>query len=143
MRHNMMENLYTVIDNNGDVLNAGLTLEEAAHEILIDDGRSYEIKKDANNDNWVLFTKRLNDRTSQETCIFSIEKDKKLARMDVFKRVVMEAEAVWWGAQAIRDEWYKEELQGLIADSAEMGDEQGKEQLEDQLSEWEYMRAAA
>ncbi len=137
-----MENLYTVIDNNGDVLNAGLTLEEAAHEILACDnvdarypnygimkaGKTFDLWKKNNLGHWI------------ETIISSSENEFLSAKSDILKRVVMEAEAVWWGAEAIRDEWYQEELQALISESVKDADEKSKEQFEGQLSEWEHMR---
>ena len=98
------QQLYTICNRHGAVIDAHVGLEEAAREILSYDGAEYAIEKDG--DQWKLFSKSLNGQWNRrypvETSSIS---DEQAAEKEMFRRVVDRAVAgEGWGAEAIHED---------------------------------------
>jgi hypothetical protein len=79
---------YTVVDSNGDVLDRGLTVAEAAHIILTDDGREYAIRPD-DDGCWTLWSRQqVANKGWSPTVVYSFEDDRDLAESEIFQKVV-------------------------------------------------------
>ena len=80
---------YTVLDLNGLVLGRGCDLAEAAHIILTDDGREYEIRPAADGDGFYLWSRQqVANRGWTKPVVFSLESDRAAAEAEIFAAVL-------------------------------------------------------
>jgi hypothetical protein len=93
--------LYVVINQAGEPIAEGLTVAEAAHEILTHDSAQYEIRPDADGEGWILWGKSLNGPGI--AYIFgSWETDREAAEAEIMAEVVLAADTGnHWTAEAI------------------------------------------
>lgn len=89
---------YTIVCPSGEALEHGLTLEEAAKELLWYDGHKYELRKDSRNAGWAIWrTNKLGEMS--ETIFYSACEDENAAWRELAERVVAQ-----WGGEGWRNE---------------------------------------
>jgi hypothetical protein len=95
---------YTVIDHRSGEEESGLTVDEAAHIVLTNDGQEYEIREDEDGGFTLWSRHKAANQGWSQTCIFSIETDRAAAEADIFEKVVA---AKWRGhPEVMTDEEY-------------------------------------
>lgn len=99
---------YTVLDADGYPIDRHLTAAEAAHIILTDDGREYEIRPFPNDNletEWELWSRQpVANRGWEPTVVFSILQDQAEAEAEIFAKVI---DARWpRHPEAMTDEAY-------------------------------------
>lgn len=105
---------YTVIDpSSGEAIDSGLTAAEAAHIILTDDGRQYEIREDPDGGFTLWSRQQVANKPWSPTVVFSIETEREKAETEIFQKVIV---ADWpRHPEAITDQRYQEMLANLEA----------------------------
>jgi hypothetical protein len=110
---------YTVIDHDGYVIDSGLTLEEAANEIMRSDSREWELRKDEGFDGWTAWSRQqVANRPWSKTVFYSACPDENAARVDICKQIVG-AERMRGHPEAMTDNGYAEMNAALHAELAE------------------------
>ena len=99
---------YTVIFGYGDTstVRSGLTLADAARELLWENGAEYEIRADDHQGQPIehaLWCKRLNGRWLKSV-LYSVSDDPDAAEAEIFAQVVTKPADWWSGAEAVTDE---------------------------------------
>lgn len=135
-----MNNLYTVVDRVGAIIEAHVEVEAAARAILTYDGAEYTIT--STGEGWSLYTKRLNWLYDPNHPVeYSAEHDYDAAAAEIFRRVVERADtSAGWKAEAIADEDYEASLRLAIEDAAERGDDAERAQFQTELEDWRAMK---
>lgn len=103
---------YTVIDHNsGEPLDRHLTAAEAAHIILTDDGRDYDIRPDEDS-GWALWARQqVANRGWERTVVYSIDDDRERAEAEIWQKVI---DARWpRHPEAMTDDQYARMLTSL------------------------------
>lgn len=86
-----MATFYTVICNNsGEVIESGLTLDEAAREVLMSNGQSFEIIYNEKERSYDLYSHKAGRNNWGEPLMFSYADTLKSARMEMFHKVIAE-----------------------------------------------------
>jgi len=89
-----MTTTYTVTDRSGNVIERGLTLSHAAHEILSTDGREWDIRP-IDGGGWCLWARhQVANRPWAETTVWSFAASPEAAEADIFGQVIT---ACWPG----------------------------------------------
>ena len=115
---------YTILTGEGYLVDSGLSLRDAAHEILTSDGRSYEIRRgmpraDSPLGDFVLWSfERARLEMWQETKFFSLKKLRDQAEAEIFAAVV-NAERFPGHNEAITDEQYAQMAEQGAEDTQE------------------------
>ena len=106
---------YTVFDNNNETVKRGLSLHDAAVELLTADGHDYEIRPEADGEGfrlWITQFSRnstLGGRPLSKSIFFSLEADKRRAEYEIFTQVIGED---WYNFEAMTDADYEEVQSG-------------------------------
>jgi hypothetical protein len=112
---------YTVLDRDGDVLEQGCTLFQAAHVVLGYDGNTHEIRPAADGkgfDLWVSSHSRNSTAYNglKKSAIFSLAEGVDMAHADIYRRVIRNAD--WWsGCRVLTDADYAAELAEINSDN--------------------------
>lgn len=106
---------YTVVNvSSGDVIAAGLTVDEAAQEILMYDGRDYELRRREDGDGFDLWTRQqVANRGWRMTRFFSLAETEDEAWAEIAAEVVETHDAFSPGSHGpdiMTDEQYAEML---------------------------------
>lgn len=81
---------YTIIDYNGYAVAFGLTLEQAADEIMTSDSREWQLRKDAKFEGWAAWHRQqVANRDWTETSFYSAETDEAAALADISQQIVL------------------------------------------------------
>ncbi|AGH48786.1 MULTISPECIES: hypothetical protein [Sphingomonadales] len=100
---------YTILSGEGEVQAQGLTLTEAAHEILTSDSREYDVRQD-DDGGFTLWTRQqVANRGWEMTTFFSTNSDRKQAEDEIFTAIVL-SPRFRGHCEAITDEAYAEML---------------------------------
>lgn len=92
-----MKTFYTVARQDGEYPEHGLTLEEAAHRILTDDGCEYEIRPRADGDGFDLWSRQqVANIKWRRTGWFSLADDGSAAWLELAARVVSDSTKGDW-----------------------------------------------
>ena len=108
---------YTIMDRHGEVVGQGLSIEDCAHEILLDDGQQYELR----DDDWghtLWIRKQVANIGWHPTGFTSIEEDHDAAFTNIANLVCV---AGLDGYHVVTDEMYAEFLK-QIAEEEELED---------------------
>ena len=100
---------YTII--NSVEAQSGLSLEDAARELLLEDGAEYDIREAVDGAGFELWHRKPNaNKPWTKTVIYSIEDDRDAAETDIFKKVI--DSGYWEGddLSCMTDERYAEML---------------------------------
>jgi transglutaminase-like putative cysteine protease len=118
----MTATTYTITRSSGEVLDRGLTAEQAAIEIMSYDGHEFEIRPEPDR-GFRLWTSEysrnstLGGRPLTESVIFSLAANEADARAEIYAEVI--AHADWFkGQDAYTDEAYDAMLAEIEADDA-------------------------
>ena len=92
-----MTTTYTVLNNNGDVIDSGLNAVEAMDVILTDDGHEWEIRPEADGEGFRLWTTtHSRNSTGYEgltaSTVYSLNADEEAAMQEIAAKVI----AVRW-----------------------------------------------
>ena len=98
---------YTILTGEGEVIDTGLSLRDAAHEILTSDSRSYEVREDKDGGFTLWGRQQVANRGWEATRFFSIKTDRAEAEDEIFSAVVT-SERFPGHCEAITDEAYAE-----------------------------------
>lgn len=80
---------YRVISTDGEVIETGLSLSEAAHEVLTSDGREYQIRPDDDGAGFTLWSRQqVAGLPWTATRFSSVSADRAEAEGDIFADVV-------------------------------------------------------
>jgi len=83
----MTETLFTLVDHNGDRTESGLTLIEAAREIIQHDGVDYELRPADDGDGFYMWTRQqVANRPWTRTDMFSLDGDEAAAETEILTR---------------------------------------------------------
>lgn len=112
---------YTILTGEGEMIDTGLSLADAAHEVLASDGRGYEVRELAPNRDgspsgfalWSMDRNRLH--AWEETRFSSINTDLDAAKREIFGAIVS-AERFRGHCEAVTDEAYAAMLASLAED---------------------------
>lgn len=105
---------YTILNSDGDVINTGLSLHEAAAEILTSDSREFDIRAD--DDGFTLWSRQqVANRGWHKTKFFSVKSDRDAAESEIFQDVV-DSERFPGHCEAVSDETYAEMLAAMDDD---------------------------
>lgn len=108
---------YTILTGEGEMIETGLSLADAAHEVLTSDSRQYEIRGDKDGGFTLWSRQQVANRPWAATAIWSVKADRATAEQEIFEKVVT-AER-WAGhCEAITDEAYA----AMVASLAEDGE---------------------
>jgi len=102
---------YTIINSDGEMLETGLTLRDAAAEVLRSDSREFEIRED-DDGSFVLWSRQqVASRPWAATRFFSNKTDREEAENQIFAEVVSHGRFAGH-CEAITDEQYAETRAG-------------------------------
>lgn len=114
-----MTKLYTVIDNNGDVIDSACTAIEAMGVILTDDGHEFEIRPEADGDGFRLWTSPHSRNSTAysgltKSVVYSLAADEAQAEQEIAEKVI----AATWPRkpEAMTDEAHAAMMDELAAD---------------------------
>lgn len=80
---------FTVVDlNSGEKIGGGLTAADAAHIVLTDDSREYEIRADEDGGFSLWSRQQVANKGWTRTGIFSIKDDRTEAEAEIFDKVI-------------------------------------------------------
>ena len=80
---------YTVICTSGHVIATGLTVADAAAEVLTDDGREYEIRAAEDGNGYELWTRQqVANRGWTQTVVYSVEDGRTAAEAEIYAKVI-------------------------------------------------------
>ncbi len=103
--------LYTVLDCNGEHQVSGLTVAEAAREVMQYDGHQFEIRAAEDGNGFELWTSQFSrnstggGRPLVKSVIYSVADDRDAAEAEIYRKVI--AHADWWkGYSVMTDEDY-------------------------------------
>lgn len=123
--------LYTVARSDGDNREYNLSGAEAAHRILTDDGREYELRPDG--DGWALWSRQeVANIKWHKTGWRSLEPKKEDAEAELFALVVKESSEERRGLIAESQDDYRRSIEEMLADADE-DDADFRAGLEDEL----------
>jgi len=105
---------YTIISGEGEMIATGLSLREAAHEILTSDGRSYEVREHKGLGFALWSRQQVANRGWQATRFLSHKTDRTEAEHEIFSTIVA-SQRFPGHSEAITDEQYAD----IVAQSAE------------------------
>jgi hypothetical protein len=110
---------YTVIDHDGYEIASGLTLEQAADEIMSSDSREWQLRKDAKFDGWAAWSRQqVANRDWTETVFYSSSTDEAAALAEISQKIVS-AERMAGHYEAITDEQFSEMKAAALAEDDE------------------------
>lgn len=113
---------YTILSGEGEMIETGLSLRDAAHEVLTSDGREYEFRTGPDDDSGIVTVlwsrQQVANRPWAATRFFSIKTDRAEAEEEIFAEVVS-GERFAGHCEAITDEQYAEMLASLAEDDGE------------------------
>ena len=106
---------YTVFNSDGDVLERGLTLAEAAQTMLTEDNHRYAIQQDADGgfSLWVSqfsAASTLGGRPLVKSVIFSLADSYEAAKAEIFNDIVLFGTG-WNGLWVMTDDEYRDEIE--------------------------------
>jgi hypothetical protein len=112
---------YTTIDRgSGEMLSTGLTATDAAHEVLTDDGRSYELRRAEDGEGFDLWSRQqVANRGWGRTRFFSLGATEGAAWAEIAQEVVDTHDAHAPGShgpEVMTDAQYREMLAQLAED---------------------------
>lgn len=117
-----MTTLYTVIDQNGSVIDSSLTAVEAMGVILTDDGHEWDIRAEEDGEGFRLWVSSHSRNSTAwngigKSVIYSLEMDREKAKQEIAERVI----AARWPRmpEAMTDEQHAAMMADLAADEAE------------------------
>jgi hypothetical protein len=103
----MTATTYTVLDGRGELIDGpGLTAAEAAHRLLTDDSREYEIRQDADGSYWLWDRQQVANRPWSRYPIGSYAETREEAEAEIFAEVISRWGRDGRGPEAISDEQY-------------------------------------
>jgi hypothetical protein len=108
---------YTILSGEGEMIDTGLSLRDAAHEVLTSDSRSYEVREDKDGGFTLWNRQQVANRGWEATRFFSIKTDRTEAEDEIFAAVVT-SERFAGHCEAIADEQYAE----MVAQFSEDGE---------------------
>lgn len=109
---------YTILSGEGEMIETGLSLRDAAHEVLTSDSREYEVREDKDGGFTLWSRQQVANRPWAATRFFSIKTDRAEAEAEIFAEVVS-SERFAGHCEAITDEQYAEMLASLAEDDGE------------------------
>lgn len=80
---------YTVISQHGDVIATGLSLRDAADEVLSSDSREYDVRQDSDGTYTLWSRQQVANRGWTATRFFSVATDRGEAEDEIFRAVVI------------------------------------------------------
>lgn len=117
-----MIKLYTVIDNNGTVIDTACTAAETMNLILSDDGHEYEIRPEADGEGFRLWTSSYSRNSTAwsgltASVVYSLTADAEQAEQEIAEKVI----AAQWARKpyALTDEAHAAMMAELAADEQE------------------------
>jgi hypothetical protein len=109
---------YTIIDGEGEVLDRGVSLSEAADAIMTSDSREWEIRADTDGGFTAWNRQQVANRPWAATAIYSFAATREEAEHEICEKIVI-AER-WAGhCEAMTDEAYDEMLAQIAIDNAD------------------------
>ena len=118
-----MNTTYTVTDNNGDVIDSGLTATEAMDLILTDDGHEWEIRPEADGEGFRLWTSTHSRNSTAyngltRSVVYSLATDAATAEQEIAEKVI----AAGWPRKpdAVTDEAHAAMMAEIEADEASL-----------------------
>lgn len=117
---------YTILSGEGEMIETGLALRDAAAEVLRSDSREFDIRED-DDGSFVLWTRQqVANRPWMATKFFSIKTDREAAENEIFAEAVS-SERFAGHYEAITDEQYAdmlaqfEDAEWAAAEAMELG----------------------
>jgi hypothetical protein len=117
--HPNRQNLYTVVNANGEVQATGCSVREAAQTVMNYDSHDYDIRRAEDGNGFELWTSQfsrastLGGRPLVKSTIYSVSDDEPAAEAEIFKKVIDHAD--WWkGCNVMTDAEY-ETIQAYLA----------------------------
>ena len=109
---------YTILSGEGEMIETGLSLRDAADEVLTSGSREYGIRPDTHGPGFELWVRpHVANRPWAVTQFFSIEIDREAAELAIFEKVVTSGRFPGHN-EAITDEEYAD-MQRQFAESGE------------------------
>jgi hypothetical protein len=102
---------YTILSGDGEMTATGLSLRDAAHEVLTSDGREYEVREDEDGGFTLWSRQQAANRPWAATRFFSVKTGQDEAEAEIFAEVIG-SERFAGHCEAITDEQYAEMLAG-------------------------------
>jgi len=109
---------YTILSGEGEMIETGLSLRDAAHEVLTSDSREYEVRRDDDGGFTLWSRQQVANRPWAATRFFSVKIDRAEAEAEIFAEVIG-SERFAGHCEAITDEQYADMLASLAEDDGE------------------------
>ena len=106
---------YTILSGEGEMIETGLSLRDAAAEVLTSDSREFEVREDKDGGFTLWARQQVANRPWTATKFFSIKTDREAAELEIFEAVVT-SERFSGHSEAITDDQYAEMLANLADD---------------------------
>jgi hypothetical protein len=107
-----MTTTYTILTGEGEMIETGLSLRDAAAEVLTSDSREFEVRADKDGGFTLWTRQQVANRPWTATRFFSIKSDREAAEQEIFEAVVT-SERFSGHNEAITDEQYRQMLADL------------------------------
>lgn len=112
---------YTIIDGEGEVLDRGASLSEAADAIMTSDSREWDIRQDKDGGFTAWSRQQVANRPWAITSIYSFAATREEAEREIFEKIVTSER--WSGhCEAMTDAAYDAMLAASAADNADEED---------------------
>ena len=107
---------YTVIDDNsGEAIATGLTVAEAAAEVLTSDSQEFDIRAAEDGNGFELWTRQqVANKGWTQTVVYSVEDDRAAAEAEIFAKVIA---ADWPRHPTVMTDQQYAEMQAEMADA--------------------------